>query len=405
MTDDRPILDGIKVLDVGTWVFGPASTTVMADFGAEVIKVEHPTIGDAYRYLHLLPPMPVCSEDYCFLMDGRNKRSIALDLSKAEGREVLYRLVREADVFETNYHPSVLAKLGLTYDELSALNPRLVYAQASGYGEAGDEVEKPGFDATAWWARSGMMDAMRAFGAEPSLSMPAMGDRSGSMALFGAVMLALYERHRTGRGAKVSSSLMANGAWANACMIQAVLCDADAYDPIPRLETPNAVANIYPTSDDRWIFLALVNEDRDWKGLCLALEREDLVDEWRFLTTEQRRNHSRELAAILDEAFRSRDLGHWRKALDQHDVTFGIVARTDEVPADVQMLANDVLVPFADGDGSRLTVNSPIWVEGRAKVKPRRAPGIGEHTEEVLAEVGYDEAAIVALRDNGAIRG
>ena len=200
MTDDRPILDGIKVLDVGTWVFGPASTTVMADFGAEVIKVEHPTIGDAYRYLHLLPPMPVCSEDYCFLMDGRNKRSIALDLSKAEGREVLYRLVREADVFETNYHPSVLAKLGLTYDELSALNPRLVYAQASGYGEVGDEVEKPGFDATAWWARSGMMDAMRAFGAEPSLSMPAMGDRSGSMALFGAVMLALYERHTTGIG-------------------------------------------------------------------------------------------------------------------------------------------------------------------------------------------------------------
>ncbi len=404
MSDEARILDGIKVLDVGTFVFGPAATTVMSDFGADVIKVENPASGDPYRYFHTLPLLPESEEDYCFAVDGRNKRSICLDLSKAEGREVLYALVREADVFETNYHPSVIEKLGLGWPKLGSLNERLIYAQASGYGEAGAEVEKPGYDATAWWARSGLMDLVRQYGSEPALSMPAMGDRPSAMTLFGAIMLALYRRETTGRGLRVSTSLMANGAWANACLIQAALFGADPFEPVPRLETPNPFANIYPTRDDRWIFLAVLLPERDWNGLLAALDRRDLGDDPRFETLDGRYAHAQELAREFEAAFRSRDLSDWRQRLDREDVTFGIVARTEEVPEDDQMLANDVLIDGVDRDGGTFrTINSPIWIEGETKVKPRRAPTLGEHTEDVLAELGYDEAAIERLRSCGAI--
>ena len=404
MSDEARILDGIKVLDVGTFVFGPAATTVMSDFGADVIKVENPASGDPYRYFHTMPLLPKSEEDYCFVVDGRNKRSICLDLSKAEGREVLYALVREADVFETNYHPSVIEKLGLGWPKLGSLNERLIYAQASGYGEAGAEVEKPGYDATAWWARSGLMDLVRPYGSEPALSMPAMGDRPSAMTLFGAIMLALYRRETTGRGLRVSTSLMANGAWANACLIQAALFGADPFEPVPRLETPNPFANIYPTRDDRWIFLAVLLPERDWDGLLAALDRRDLAQDPRFETLDGRYAHAQELAREFEAAFRSRDLSDWRQRLDREDVTFGIVARTEEVPEDEQMLANDVLIDGVDRDGGTFrTINSPIWIEGETKVKPRRAPALGEHTEEVLAELGYDTAAIEKLRTSGAI--
>ncbi len=400
------ILDGIKVLEVGTFVFGPAAATVMSDFGARVIKVEHPATGDPYRLLHRMPPMPACDRVYCFLVVGRNKRSIALDLSKAEGGLVLERLVRWSDVFLTNFHPSVLAKLHLTYDSLAERNPRLVYAHATGYGEAGAEVEKPGFDATAWWARSGLMDAVRQPGADPALSMPAMGDRPSAMSLFGGVMLALYQRERTGKGTKVSTSLMANGAWANACLIQSVVLGAKPFAVPSRMETLNAVVNLYPTRDDRWVFLALISEDRDWRGLTEALEHPELREQPHFATTADRRVHAQELTRILDHEFRRHDLAEWRQRLERHDVTFGVVARTDEVVHDAQMEANGVFVEVDDGrGGSFRSVDSPIRIAGQTKVRPRIAPAIGEHTAEILAEQGFDPAAIDRLRASGAIPG
>jgi formyl-CoA transferase len=184
MTTPEPILAGVKVLDVGTFIFGPAAATVLADYGADVIKVETPGLGDPYRYLYKMPPMPVSDSNYGWILTARNKRSIALDLRVAAAREVLHRLVLDADVFVTNYQPSVAAKLGVAYAELAALNPRLVYAHATGYGELGSEAEKPGYDATAWWARSGLMDLVRDGSADPALSMPGMGDHAGAMALF-----------------------------------------------------------------------------------------------------------------------------------------------------------------------------------------------------------------------------
>ena len=401
----RPILEGIRVLDVGSFVFGPAAATVMADFGADVVKVEPPATGDPYRYLHQMPPLPKCEEDYCWLLTGRGKRSVALDLKDAEAREVLLRLVREADVFVTNYPLRVLADLRLAWRDLEPLNPRLVFAHATGFGETGPEAEKPGYDATAWWARSGLQDATRPRGGLPGVSVPGMGDHPSAMALFGAIMLALYQRERTGRGSKVRSSLLANGAWSNAIYLQAMLCGAESFRNVDCREPDNALVNTYETGDGEWILLALVQEDKLWPGLCRALERPDLLEDPRFGTRAERRARAKELYAIVAPILASRDYAHWRKALDEQAITFTHVARLDGLVHDPQLEAAGILREGRDSRGRAVrSIANPIAVEGSPPVETRPAPAIGQHTDEVLAGLGYDEAARAALRERGAIR-
>jgi crotonobetainyl-CoA:carnitine CoA-transferase CaiB-like acyl-CoA transferase len=402
--DSAPILSGIKVLDAGTFIFGPAATTVLADFGADVLKIESPGIGDPYRYLYLMPPFPACEENYGWVLTGRNKRSIALNLKDAAAREVLYKLVRGADVLVTNYHPSVVSALGMTYEQLAELNPRLIYAHATGYGESGEEAEKPGYDATAWWARSGLMDLVRESDGEPALSMPGMGDHPAAMALLSGILLALLQRERTGRGTKVSSSLMANGVWSNAFLAQAVLCGVSKTPKISRTSTRNALANRYRTRDDRWIFLAMIQENKDWPRFPVAIDRPDLLSDPRFATAEARHENATQLIQILDEVFASRDLADWRRALDAHQITFGPVARVTELPSDRQMEVNGVFVSAPSPRGGELrTIDSPFWLDGVRKVRTRPAPGLGDHTDEVLAELGYDVEAIRRLRERKAI--
>ncbi|HEX2485261.1 MAG TPA: CoA transferase, partial [Myxococcota bacterium] len=347
----RPILDGLRVLDVGSFVFGPAAATVMADFGADVVKVEPPTTGDPYRYLHQMPPLPKCDEDYCWLLTGRGKRSVALDLKDAEAREVLLGLAREADVFVTNYPLRVLRSLRLDWRDLEPLNPRLVYAHATGFGEEGPEAEKPGYDATAWWARSGLQDAVRPRDGVPALSVPGMGDHPSAMALFGAIMLGLYRRERTGRGGKVHSSLLANGAWSNAIYLQAMLCGAEHFRRVDCHQPDNALVNQYETSDGEWILLALVQEDKLWPGLCRALGRADLTADPRFATRAERRARAKELYAIVAPVIAGRGYAYWRKALDEESVTFTHVARLDRLVDDPQLEAAGILRDALDSRG------------------------------------------------------
>ncbi len=402
MATDKGILSDIRVIEVATYVLGPAAATVMSDFGAEVIKVERPRVGDPYRYLSFIPQMPKAEMNYCWLLDGRNKKSVALDLSNEAGREILLKLIARADVLITNYQPSVLRKLRLTYEELAPLNYRLIYASATGYGEQGDDVEEPGFDMTAYWARSGLMDAVHNADAEPTLSVAGMGDHPSSMALFGGIMLALYQRGRTGRGTKVSTSLMANGAWANGCLIQAALCNAMPYDHPTRVAPINPLVSHYVTRDEKRFIFCLIQVDQDWPNLCRAIGHPELIADPRFDTSAARVESGRELVAIIDAAVAEKDLAEWKGIFAEHDLVWSPVSTIEEAAADAQMAANEVYIEFDHPRHGRLrTVNSPLFVKGARKLTPQPAPEIGQHTREVLQMLRYSEDAIEELLESG----
>jgi formyl-CoA transferase len=385
----------LRVLEVATYVLGPAAATVMSDFGAEVIKVERPGTGDPYRYLSYVVPMPQAEMNYCWLLDGRNKRSIALDLTTDEGRDILLSLAARCDVFITNFQPSILCRLRLNFADVAAVNERVIYASATGYGEQGDETESPGFDLTAYWARSGLMDVVHNDDAEPSPSTCAMGDHPSSLALFGAIMLGLYHRQLTGKGTKVTTSLAANGAWANGCLIQSVFCNAIAFGRPIRSQARNPLINHYVTRDARRFVLCLVQAEKDWPNLCRAIAQPELVHDARFTTQELRMEHRAELVAIIDAAILSKDLAEWKSIFAQHELVWAPVQTTQEVAADKQLEANGVIVEFDHPQHGRLkTINSPLFVEGSAKVKPRAAPEVGQHTREVLRELGHADETI-----------
>ncbi len=395
------IFEGLKVLDCASFIAAPAAATVLSDFGADVIKIE-PGSGDPYRNLPNLPGYPQSEYNFAWMLESRNKKSIALDLGKTEAQAVLYRLVRQADVFITNFPPSVREKLGLTFARLAPLNERLIYASFTGYGEKGEEANKPGFDSNAYWARSGLMDLVRAdTDTTPARSVPGMGDHPCAMAFYGAIVTALYKRERTGKGSHVSSNLMANGVWASGVLTQAKLCGAKFSERRPRERALNAITNHYKCKDGRWLILSLLNEERQWPILARCLGREDLLTDERFATKAGRHARSLELIKIFDGIFAARDLAEWRRLLDGSGLVFGVVGILDDIPHDKQMLDNDVLVPFEND--TMLTINSPIWVDGARKVPPRKPPGIGEHSDEILRNAGYDDEAIRTLRASGAV--
>ena len=399
---ERGVFSGLRVIDCASFIAAPAAATVLGDFGADVVKIEPPGAGDAYRNLGALPGLPDSPHDYAWLLTGRNKRSLALDLKAEEGRAVLHRLVRDADVFITNYPRGVRHRLGIAADDLTPLNPRLVYAAFSAYGETGDEAEKTGFDSTAYWARSGLMDIVRAdHAAPPARSAPGMGDHPSAMGLFGAIVTALYRRERTGQGGVVHSSLLANGLWANGFYAQAQLCGATIHPRLPRDQVPNAVSNHYRTRDGRWFMLVMLNEERQFRPFCAALGRPELADDPRFAEIPARRENARTLVGILDAAFGERDLAEWLPVMQRAGITFGLVATLDDIPRDRQARAIEALTPFAGSE--MLTVMSPFQIEGERKVPPRKGADVGEHSAEVLAEAGYDADEIERLRGLGVV--
>jgi formyl-CoA transferase len=246
------------------------------------------------------------------------------------------------------------------------------------------------------------MDLVRATeDTTPARSVAGMGDHPCAMAFYGAIVTALYKRERTGKGSHVSSNLMANGVWAASVLAQAKLVGAKFEKRRPREQALNAVTNHYQCKDGRWLILSLLNEDRQWPTLAKCLGREDLVTDARFATKKDRHARSVELIAIFDEVFAGKNLAEWRKILDGNGLVFGVVGILDDIPHDQQMIENEVLVPFEND--TMLTVSSPIWVDGSRKVRPRKPPGIGEHSDEILRNAGYDEAAIKKLRASGTV--
>jgi formyl-CoA transferase len=399
---EKGIFEGLKVLDCASFIAAPAAATVLSDFGADVIKIEPPGMGDPYRNLPNLPGYPASEHNFAWLLEARNKRSLALDLSKPEAQAVLHRLMPEVDVFITNFPPQVREKLGLTYEKLAPLNERLIYASFTGYGEKGEEANKPGFDSNAYWARSGLMDLVRAdIDTTPARSVAGMGDHPCAMAFYGAIVTALYKREKTGKGSHVATNLMANGVWAASVLVQAKLCGGKFGERRPRERALNAVTNHYKCKDGRWLILSLLNEDRQWPTLARCLGREDLIADERFATKAGRHARSVDLINIFDAVFATRDLAEWRKVLDGNGLVFGVVGILDDIPHDKQMIENEVLVPFEND--TMLTVNSPIWIDGARKVQPRKPPAVGEHSDEILRKAGFDEATIKKLRSSGAV--
>jgi crotonobetainyl-CoA:carnitine CoA-transferase CaiB-like acyl-CoA transferase len=393
------VFEGLRVIDCSSFIAAPGAATVLSDFGADVIKIEPPGAGDPGRNLARLPGTPKADVNYGWLLDNRNKRGLALNLAKPEGLAVLQRLVESADVFITNYPLAVRKKLGIGYESLAALNERLIYASFTGYGEVGDEAAKPGFDMTAWWARSGLMDGVRTDGkSAPSRAITGMGDHPSAISLFAAIAVALYERERSGRGMQVGSSLIANGLWSNGFMVQAALCGATFFPRPPRERLPNALTGYYRCRDNRWLVLTILNEERQWPLLAKCLGLENLIDDPRFAKQADRFTRSADLIALLDAAFATRDRNEWRSVLTENGLVFEIVADPDDVVNDRQAIDNGFLVPFEED--TMLTVDSPFFVGSKAKVKPRKAPDIGQHSDEILREIGYDAAEIEDLRNS-----
>ncbi|MBV9995425.1 MAG: CoA transferase [Caulobacteraceae bacterium] len=391
------LFSDLLIIDCASFIAGPAAATIFSDFGARVIKIEPPGLGDAYRNL-IRVRAPPGTVDYFWTADSRNKESLALDLKTPKARAALDALIRKADVFITNYPFPIRERLRLRAEDVTPLNPRLVYASLSPYGETGPERDRTAYDTTAWWARSGLMDMVRATGeTEAALSMPGMGDHPTAVSTYAAILTALYRRQITGEGGVVSTSLLANGLWANACQVQAALCDIQLLPRGPRGQR-SALNETYETADGRLVVLALTNPAREWPRLAEAVEHPEWLDEPMFATIASRLEYAAVLAAWLQEAIGARTWDYWKARLAEAGVAFGFMATTADHADDPQVIANGLLPEFADGLGLR-TVDSPFQIEGEAKQAPRMAPEVGEHSRGILEELGLGAAEIDALTD------
>lgn len=396
------LLEGLLVLDCASFVAGPVAATIMSDFGARVIKIEPPGLGDSYRQLIKLPGTPVAEQDYFWMLDNRNKESLALDLKQDAGQHVLKDLIARADVFITNFPGPIRERLNLRPQDVLPLNERIIYASLTPYGEDGPEKDRTGYDSTAWWARSGLMSAVRPTAAsEPARSIPAMGDHPTGVALFAAIMTGLYRRQITGKGGVVSTSLLANGLWSMGCYLQAALCGATFQPRTPRYRR-SALLEVYRCRDDRWFMFSMVNQQREWPLLLACIGKPDWESDPRFATPEARLAHAEALVRALEDIFAGEDWEHWKALFLEKGVTFGPIAEPQDHLDCPQVAANGLLPGFDGMDGLR-TIDSPIRIDGEAKVTPRMAPRIGEHTDAILRELGYSAADAERLKASGSV--
>jgi formyl-CoA transferase len=396
-------LAGLRVLDVSSFIAAPAAAVVLGDWGADVIKVESPD-GDPNRRIMLdSSNYPKGEVNYPWHMDSRNKRSLVLDLKNPKARAALDRLIAVSDVLICNFPPPVRDKLKLAYSDVKQANPKLIYASLTGYGETGPDRDRPGFDVTAYFARSGILEAQRYEGGPPGVPVPAQGDRATAMTLVSAILMALIHRMKTGEGSWVGTSLLANGLWSGGVIAQAALVGAYLPHRPPPDRPRSALGNIYRTSDDRWLQLTIVREDKMWPGVCQTIGRPDLIDDPRFATVEDRRERSAELAALLREAFASRDYEHWRQALAAHAITFGVISRPQDIPDDEQARACGAVVDTAIPEMPH-TLANPIKLGFADPRVASPAPALGQHTDQVLADAGLSSEEIARLHESGAVQ-
>ncbi|HEY2658716.1 MAG TPA: CaiB/BaiF CoA-transferase family protein [Caulobacteraceae bacterium] len=395
------VLEGLKVVELATYIAGPATAGVMADWGADVIKIESPA-GDPHR--RFFDNLTDGSHgNPVFDMDNRGKRSIVLDISKPEGREAALRLAGQADVFITNVRPAALKRTGLDWEAMHGRYPQLIYASITGYGLQGPEADKPGFDIAAFWARTGVAALTAPKGVEPFPVRTGMGDHTCSLATVSAILAAVFERGRSGQGRLVETSLMRAGVYAISTDMAIQLRLGRIASTRPREQAVNPLANFFKTADGRWLCLVPRDGGADWPAIAQGLGVADLALDPRFAKGRERRTNGLELIRLLDETFATMNLTEAGARLDAADVVWSPVLTPAELAADPQAEAAGCFVHMPDGaGGSYRAPAAPARFPGADQGPRGPSPRLGQHTQEVLLELGFEAAEIETMRAAGA---
>ena len=407
---DRP-MEGIRVLEVAQFTFVPAAGAVLADWGAEIIKVEHAETGDAQRGLVRVLGHAASREGSSFspVMEGpnRGKRSIGVALDKPESRWVLEELVKRSDVFLTNFLPGACRRLGIDLDAIRAINPDIIYVTGSGFGTEGDESDKGGYDATAFWARGGSAYGATPPGADYPTFMPSggYGDSIGGMTIAGGIAAALFARATTGQASVIDVSLIAVGAWATQFTVNQALFNNG---PIPQFNPREAIVGNplvgnYQTSDSRWIQLSMLQPGRYWAEFVTAAGHPELATDARFADAQSIMTNYTAAAALVAEIIAGRSVSEWIDALTGIEGQWALVQSPWEIANDDALTANGRIVGFIDADGQpQKLVANPVKFDN-APVRMTRAPQFAEHTDEILRELGADDDTLIGLKIAGAV--
>ncbi|MEE8412998.1 MAG: CoA transferase [Dehalococcoidales bacterium] len=396
------MLEGIKVLSMGVVIAGPAASAILADWGADVIKVE-PLTGEMFRGTSRAQGVATGPISSLIQVFNRGTRGLAIDLAKEPGRDAFYRLVKEADVFISNYEPAAVRKLKLDYASLSQVNPRLIHAVISGYGSEGPDRDEPGFDFTAGWARSGLMHLITEPGCPPATQRAGTIDTAAGTHLVAGILAALLNRDKTGEGQELEVSLYHTGVWALASDVQATLFGRE---PIPndRTKARNPIWNSYYTKDGRWIWLGMLQPQNYWPAFCLAIKMPELENDPRFDTQDTRGENRAELIRVIDEVIASKTLEEWEKIFRENKVLYGRSQTPVEVTTDPQALANGFFTEVIHPEAGEIKIlATPVKFHQKPALVKTTAPEIGQHTEEILLEAGYNWDDISRLKEQGVI--
>ena len=389
-------LEHLKVVDAASYLAAPGAATVLADFGADVVKIE-PLQGDGYRLL--VGPYPV---PYHWQLTSRNKKSIALDLRSERGLRILHELVADTDVLLTNFRPDQQRDFKMTWDQMSERNDRLIMAEVTGYGTEGPDRNMRAFDATAWWARSGMMDLIREPDRIPQQGAGGFGDHATCMSLFGGIMMALYQRERTGKGTFVQTSLVANGVWSNGMQVQGKIAGFDLNEWRQENGQPSPFGAVYETSDHRHVLLSITNPKKEWSNLAAAVGHPEWLEIWPVARDAYRDQDN--VRQHIATAMAQMTAAQVHEQMTEYTIPYGLVQNLDDVVNDEQLKANDILIPTeSDNPDYQWTVNSPITLQGHSKRAPTEARDTGADSREILASLGYTEGAIQGLIDVGVV--
>ena len=388
------------------WAYVPSAGAVLSDWGASVIKIEAPD-GDPIRNLNYSGLNPAkLGHSFMYDIFNRGKRSVAMDLKVDGARELLFKLVHDADIFLTSLLPAARRKFGIDVDDVRDRNPDIIYAVGSGQGAKGPDAEKGGYDAISFWARSGLSSAVTPQESAYPLGMPcgAFGDGQSGLVLAGGIAAAVAQRALTGEATVVDGALLASGMWAmQPNIVGATIMGVDEMPKSKRTAVPNPLVNTYRTADDRYIALCMLQGQRYWPGFCKAVGREDLIDHEDFASDALRAENIEACIATLDEVFAGHTLGAWKVILATQEGQWDVVQKVGELPEDVQAVANDYTQEVQYADGRMLPMVSVPLQFGREVSRARPAPGLGEHTDEVMMEIGLDMDQILEAKYTGIL--